>query len=242
MLTSVRTWLAPAAAAVLAAGLAGCGGTTSSASPTPSAPASFPERGEVILHDPFDDDSNGWGVIDSPEYGTAHYEGGGYVWRTTGRVVSLVPEILGKKFDSGALSMSDVVMDADVTIKKGGGVVGLQCRNSPDTDAGYRWYDFVARDGYVAIQLADDRSNIDVLAESKDVTIPLGKPFSISGACITVGDDVQLTVAINHVPLLTATVPAKPTDGAPGLVGWTHPMHSELDATWDQFTVSTPAG
>lgn len=240
MVTSVRTWLAATAVAVLAAGLAGCGGT-SSASPTPSAPASFPEPGKLILHDSFDDDSNGWGIIDSPEYGTAHYEAGSYVWKTTGRVVSLVPETLGKKFDSGGLSMSDVVMDADVTINKGGGVVGLQCRNSPDTDAGYRWYDFVARDGYIAIQLADDRSNIDVLAERKDVPIPLGKPFSIGGACITSGNDVQLTLAINHEPLLAATAPAKPTDGAPGLVGWTHPMHSELDVAWDQFTVSTPA-
>ena len=241
MTTSVRSGLAAAALAVLASGLAGCSATTSTAVSTPSAPASFPEAGEVILHDPFDDDSNGWGILDSPDFGTADYTGGSYVWKTTGRVVTLVPETLAMKFDSHALSMSDVVMDADVTINKGGGVVGLQCRNSPDTDADYQWYDFVARDGYVAIRLSDDKGNIEVLAEGRDAAIPMGKPFAIGGACITAGDEVQLSLAINHEPVLATRAPAKAIDGAPGLVGWTHPIHSELEVTWDQFTVSRPA-
>ena len=241
MCTRVRTWLTPAAVALLAASLTGCGGAESVSS-TPSASPSISKAGKVILHDPFDDDSNGWGTLHDPEFGTADYAGGNYVWKMTGRVFSLVPETLGKQFDSGALSMSDVVMDADVTINKGGGVVGLQCRNSADTDAGYQWYDFVARDGYVAIRLSDDKGNIDVLAENKDVALPLGESFSIGAACITEGDKVQLNMAINHKPVLATTEPAKATDGVPGIVGYTFPLHSELDVTWEQFTVSEPAG
>jgi hypothetical protein len=241
MWTSVRTSLALAAAAVLASSLTSCDRAGSAASPTPSPASSLPAAGKVLLHDPFDDDSSGWGVIDDPEFGSTDYVGGNYVWAMTGRVFSLVPETLGRQFDSGALSMSDVVMEADVTIEKGGGVVGLQCRNSPDTDAGYQWYDFVARDGYGAIRLADDKSNIDVLTESKDVAIPLGERFAIGAACITEGDKVQLSMAINDEPVLSTTVPAKATDGVPGIVGWTYPLHSELDVSWDQFTVSSPA-
>ena len=247
MRTSVRTLLAPAAVAVLAAGLAGCGGATSAnsaspaaASPTPSASPGVPEAGTVILQDPFDDDTNGWGVVDDPAFGTAAYEGGAYVWRTTGRVASLVPASLGERFDAGSLSMSDIVMSADVTIIKGDGVVGLQCRNSPDTDADYQWYDFVVRDGYAAIRLSDDKSNIDVLAESRDVSVPMGEQFSIGAACVTAGDDVRLSLAINDEPLLATSVPAKASDGVPGIVGWTYPLHSELDVKWDDFTVSEP--
>lgn len=253
MRTSVRALLLPAAVAVLAVGAAGCGGATSAdpsspstsspstTSPVSSAPTSFPAAGTVILQDPFDDDTNGWGVLDDPQFGTAGYQGGAYVWNTTGRVVSLVPEPLAERYDAGTLSMSDVVMSADVTITKGGGVVGLQCRNSPDTDADYQWYDFVARDGYAAIRLSDDKSNIEVLAESKDVTLPLGERFSIGAACIGAGDQVRLSMTIDGEPVLATSAPAKATDGAPGLVGWTYPLHSELDVAWDDFTVSEPA-
>lgn len=236
------------AAATLVAGLAGCGGATSAATSTgpaastsPSSSARFPAAGAVILHDTFDDDTNGWGVVDDPQFGSARYDGGAYVWNTTGRVVSLVPATLGERFDAGSLSMSDVVMAADVTIVKGDGVVGLQCRNSPDTDADYQWYDFVARDGYAAIRLSDDKSNIDVLAESRDVSLPVGERFSIGAACITAGGDVRLDMTIDGRHVLSTSAPAKATDGVPGLVGWTYPLHSELAVTWDDFTVSAPA-
>lgn len=248
MRTRIRVLLVPAAVAALAAGSAGCGGaasagpsTPSATSASPSASAGFPDAGTVILHETFDGDANGWGVVDDPEFGSARFEGGSYVWHTTGRVVSLVPATLGERFDAGSLSMRDVVMTADVTIVRGDGVVGLQCRNSPDTDADYQWYDFVARDGYAAIRLSDDKSNIDVLAESSDVSIPIGKRFSIGAACLTAGDDVRLDMTIDGKHVLSTSVPAKATDGVPGIVGWTYPLHSELDVTWDDFTVSEPA-
>jgi hypothetical protein len=240
MTPSVRSSLTAAAVTALAAGLAACGADPAAAPATSPSLATFPTAGAVILQDTFDNDSNGWGVVDNPEFGTASYEAGNYVWHTTGRVVSLVPETLGQQFDAGTLSMSDVEVKAEVTINKGGGVVGVQCRNSPDNDAGYHWYDFVARDGYAAIRLADDKSNIDVLAETKDVTLPLGKPFTIVGACLSAGDDVKLSLGIDDTPLLAATAPAKAADGAPGIVGWTYPVHSELDVTWDDFTVAKP--
>jgi hypothetical protein len=251
MRRTVRGLLAPAAVGVLAVGLAGCGGASSevpsSADPASSTVVSatpssaFPAAGSALLEEPFDDDSHGWGVVDDPEFGSARFDGGQYVWKTTGRVVALVPASLGEQFDAGTLSMSDVVLAADVTITKGGGVVGLQCRNSPDTDAGYQWYDFVARDGYVAIRLSDDRSNIEVLAERKDVSIPTGTRFSIGAACITAGDDVELSMAIDDERVLSTTAPAAATDGVPGIVGWTYPLHSELDVSWDDLTISRPA-
>jgi hypothetical protein len=222
--------------------LAGCGESASSdPEPQASASPSLPPAGEVILQDPFDDDTNGWGVIHHPEFGDADYENGTYVWRTTGRVVSINPEKLAVPFDAGDLPMSDVLVSADVTIAKGGGVVGLQCRSSADTDSDFQWYDFVARDGYAAIRLSDSQSNIDVLADTKKVSLPLGTQFTIAAGCVTKGDDVQLTLAIDDKPLLGATVPAKLTDGVPGLVGWTYPLHEQLDVIWDDFTVSRVA-
>lgn len=238
------SWLPLVAIAVITAGLAGCGNggpDVAASSPGPVAPPRLPDAGAVLLDEPFDDDSNGWGVLHDPKYGSADYAEGHYVWKATGHVVSLVPAILGEQFDAGRLSMSDVVMDADVTIDDGGGVVGLQCRNSPDTDAGYQWYDFVARDSYVAIRLSDDGSTIEVLAQRSDVSIPTGELFSIGAACLTAGGDVQLSMAINDRPVLATTVPAKATDGVPGIVGWSFPVQSELAATWDRFRVSRPA-
>ena len=46
--------------------------------------------------------------------------------------------------------------------------MGVFCREVPDTDADFQWYEFVVRDGYAAIRLADLAGNLDVLAETED--------------------------------------------------------------------------
>ena len=39
--------------------------------------------GEVLLTDDFVDDANRWGVVDDPEFGSARFVGGDYVWAPT---------------------------------------------------------------------------------------------------------------------------------------------------------------
>src|SRR5215211_889928 len=77
----------------LVGGLAGCGESASSGpEPRATVAPSLPPAGDLILQESFDDDTNGWGIVHHPEFGDADYEDGTYVWKTTGRVVSLVPE------------------------------------------------------------------------------------------------------------------------------------------------------
>ena len=47
-----------------------------------------------------------------------------------------------------------------------------------------QWYEFVVRDGYAAIRLSDLESNIEVLAEDKQLDLPAGEDFQLTGACV----------------------------------------------------------
>jgi hypothetical protein len=53
------------------------------------------------------------------------------------------------------------------------------CRENPDTDADFQWYEFVARDGFAAIRIADSDGDLEVLAETEELALPLGEMFSI---------------------------------------------------------------
>jgi hypothetical protein len=212
----------------------------SNCSASPASPT--PKTGEVLFEDGFDDDRNGWGVIDDPEFGSTAYEAGGYVWVFSGRVAHWIPGVLGEQYDRGELEMRDVIVRAEATIDKGDGVVGVACRETPDTDADWQWYEFVARDGFAAIRHADVESNIEVLAESKDVVLPSGEPFTIEGACVDNADgDVHLALILNGSPVLQTTAADPLGNGVPALQAWTHPMHEQMDVRWHEFSVYASA-
>jgi hypothetical protein len=226
-------------ALTLTTALAACGDDddgADAASPSADASASFevaePDA-EPFFVEPFDDDSNGWGVLDDPEYGTADYEDGDYVWSLTGRFGHLAPETLGEQVDAGELTLADVVVHATGMIESGDGVAGMFCRETPDTDADFQWYEFVVRDGYAAIRRTDTESNIEVLAEDKSLSLPSGEDFELTGACV--GD--TLSMAVNGEPVLQ-TKNDKLTDGLPGVEAFTYPIHAELALRWHDFSVS----
>jgi hypothetical protein len=207
---------------------------TSDASTAATSPATL----EVLFTDSFDDDANGWGIIDDQHYGTADYAGGDYVWHLTGSSGHLIPETLGLQYDSGQLAMRDVVVAADATIESGEGVVGVFCREVPDTDAEWQWYEFVARDGFAAIRRADLEGNLDVLAETDDVTLPVGQPMALEAACIDdAAGNAQLTMSVNGSSLLSATDDEPLGNGAPGIQAWTFPVHEPIDVRWHDFSV-----
>jgi hypothetical protein len=199
-----------------------------------SSPATAPSPdAEPYFTEPFDDDANGWGVIDHPEYGTTAYENGDYVWALTGRIGHLAPEALIEPLDAGELTLADVVVDASATIESGDGVAGVFCRETPDTDADFQWYEFVVRDGYTAIRLADLESNIEVLAEDEGLALPKGEEFRLTASCV--GE--TLTMAVDGRVVLEAT-DATLADGGVGVEAFTFPLHSEMRMRWHDFSLS----
>jgi len=196
----------------------------------------------VLFSDDLDDDSNKWGVVDDPEFGTAAFTGGDYVWNFRGSMAHWLPGVLIDKYDAGELEMRDVVVDAELTISSGGGVAGVFCRETPDTDAEWQWYDFVVRDGYAAIRLADSEGNITPLAEGREIALPLGTPISIEATCQDDGGGVAaLSMAVNGAPVLETVVDSPLGNGAPGMSAWTFPMHEPMDIVWHSFSVRSAA-
>jgi len=248
-----------------AAGMTGCGddtkASTETVEPAVSAPASAAPTSTAAtsttssqsaatvagtdgtqFDDSFDDDRNGWGVIDDSEFGTIAYEGGDYVWAFKGSVAHWLPAVLGDQFDRGDLEMRNVVVTADVTVDSGGGVVGVFCRETADTDADYQWYEFVARDGFAAIRRADGEANLDVLAETDEVSLPIGTPIAFEATCV---DDAtgaaKLSLSLNGTSVLTATDDDPLGNGVSGLQAWTFPIHDQMDVRWHDFSVDPGA-
>jgi hypothetical protein len=237
-----------------ALGAAGCGGddsstdetrgdTTSSvvASTTASttvAPAAASPAGAALFEDAFDDDSNGWGLVDDPEFGSAAFVDGDYVWEFRGSIAHWLPAVLGEQYDRGELEMRDVVVRTEATILAGGGVIGVFCRETPDTDAEWQWYEFVVRDGFAAIRRADSEGNLEMLAESHDVSLPIGQPIMIEASCVDdANGDAQLSMALNGTPVLEATDDDPLDNGVVGLQAWTFPLHEQIDIRWHEFSV-----
>jgi hypothetical protein len=155
---------------------------------------------DVLFEDAFDDDRNGWGIIDHPEFGSTSFADGDYVWTLKGSSGHLLPAVLGEQYDHGELEMLDVTVRAGATIDAGDGVIGLFCREGPDTDAEWQWYEFVARDGFAAIRRADSEGNLDVLAETNDVRLPNGEPMTIQATCVDDNDgNASLTLSLMGV-------------------------------------------
>jgi hypothetical protein len=91
----------------------------------------------------------------------------------------------------------------------------------------------VVRDGFAAIRLSDLESNIEVLAEDKQLDLPAGEDFQLTGACV--GD--TLSLAVNGKPVLQAHDDTL-SDGVPGVEAFTYPVHAEMDLRWHDFSVS----
>ena len=195
----------------------------------------------AILDDSFDEgDVNGWTTGLDSSYGTISFANGDQRWGFTGSVASWIPEKLVNRFDAGQ-SMDSVTVQTDVTPISGGGVFGVMCRNAPDTDAQYQWYEFVVRDGYAAIRKADDHRHVEVLAETEDVSVEFGSPVSIEARCVTAEDgSAELEMTLDGAALLAATDADPIPDGPPGMQVWTAPMHALQELVWHNFTV-TPA-
>jgi hypothetical protein len=202
---------------------------------------SEPQR-DVLFEDTFDDDRNGWGVVDHPDFGTTTFEDGDYVWAFRGSIGHWLPAVLGELYDRDELDMLDVTVRAEATVLAGEGVIGVFCRENPDDDAEWQWYEFVARDGFAAIRRADLEGNLDVLAETDDVSLPLGEPLSIEATCV---DDSEgyatLRMSLNDTEVLEATDDDPLVNGVSGLQAYTFPIHEQMDIRWHHFTVTRPA-
>jgi hypothetical protein len=238
----MRTWtgLLVAAAGSMTGTMAGTAAIAASAASTGGTDTTEPPPA-ILFEDSFDDDRNGWGVVDDPDYGTAEFVDGDYVWALRGSVAHWLAGVLGDQYDRDELEMRDVVVQADLTIVAGGGVAGVFCRETPDSDAEWQWYEFVVRDGYAAIRLADLEGNLEPLAETDDVDLPAGEPITIEASCVDDADGAaNLGMTVNGDEILTATAEDPLGNGVPGLQAWTFPMHEQLDLVWHSFAVLAP--
>jgi hypothetical protein len=202
---------------------------------------SEPPSGEVLFADTFEDDRNGWGIIEHPDFGSTTYTDGDYAWVLRGSSGHLLPAVIGEQYDRGELDMLDVTVRAEATIDAGDGVIGLFCREVPDTDAQFQWYEFVARDGFAAIRRADLEGNLDVLAETDDVDAPLGQPMVIEATCFDDDGTAMLTMSLNDAIVLDGSDDDPLDSGAPGLQAYTYPIHEQMDIRWNHFTVTSAA-
>jgi hypothetical protein len=202
---------------------------------------SEPQR-DVLFEDTFDDDRNGWGIVDHPDFGTTAFEDGDYVWAFRGSVAHQLPAVLGDQYDRDELDMLDVTVRAEATVLAGDGVIGVFCRENPDDDAEWQWYEFVARDGFAAIRRADLEGNLDVLAETNDVGLPLGEPLSIEATCVDDSDgNATLRMSLNDTDVLETTDDDPLLNGVSGLQAYTFPIHEQMDIRWHHITVTRPA-
>jgi hypothetical protein len=222
-----------AALALAVGGLAGCSddskgepsGDTAGVDTLPSTQASSPSESSAAadtlssFSDSFDDDHNGWALPPS-EFGTMTIAGGDFTWDD--KKFELRPHILAATvadaFDQGRLEMTDVRVTASVTPERGAAVVGVFCREVPDTDADFQWYEFVVRDGYAAIRIADMNGDLDPLAETEEAALPLGTAATIEATCVDGADGTAaLSLSLDGAELLTATADDPLGNGGAGL-------------------------
>ncbi|MGH8969722.1 MAG: hypothetical protein ACRDV1_07205 [Actinomycetes bacterium] len=178
---------------------------------------------------------------------TTKFDGKDFVWES--KVENLRPHLiagtLGEAYDRGELKMRDVVVRAGGTLDRGVAAMGVTCREVPDTDADFQWYEFVARDGYAAIRVADSAGNMEVLEKTEDVRLPKGSRSTIEAACVDdASGDGQLWMTVNSEPVLHATDDSPLGNGAPGLQAYDSPESASEDRfliRWHDFTVSAPS-
>ena len=206
---------------------------------------STPADTVTSLTDTFDDDANGWALPPS-EQARTEVVGGDFVWEMT--QPTLRPHILAgtlaEAYDAGRLEMTDVRVTATVTPKRGAAAFGLFCREVPDSDSDFQWYEFVVRDGYAAIRLADSAGNLEPIEEGEAV-IRAGKEITLEATCV---DDTNgaatLALSLNGEQLLQVRVPDPLGNGVPGLQAYDASAEESdemLLLAWHDFSVE-PAG
>jgi hypothetical protein len=209
--------------------------TTGSASPS--------EGPDLIttLSDTFDDDANGWALPPGP-HGTTTVADGDFVWESKQpeQRPHIIAGTLGEAFDAGRLEMTDVRVTATVTPKRGAPAFGVFCREVPDTDADFQWYEFVVRDGYAAIRLADDAGHVEPIEEGTAV-VPSGKEATLEATCVDDADgSAALTLMLNGEELLRASVTEPLGNGVPGLQAYDASAEQSdemLLLAWHDFAV-----
>lgn len=224
-------WLTAAALSLALGGLASCSDDDSGddpagvdAPPTESVASSPSESAaaeDVLasLSDTFDDDANHWALPPS-EFGTMTVANGDFVWDD--KKFGLRPHILAgtvvDAFDQGRLEMTDVEVTASVTPERGGQAVGVFCREVPDTDADFQWYEFVVRDGYAAIRLGDSNGSLEPLAETEDAALATGTAATVEASCVDAADGTaSLSLSLDGAELLTVDVDDPLGNGGAGL-------------------------
>ncbi len=194
--------------------------TLPSTAPPSSAAVSVAAAGALSsLSDSFDDDANGWALPPS-DFGTMTIAGGDFVWDD--KQFGLRPHVLASTvaaaFEADRLEMNDVQVTASVTPKRGAPAVGVFCREVPDTDAEFQWYEFVVRDGYAAIRVGDSNGNLEPLAETEDVAMALGTAATIEATCVDGQDgSAALSLSLDGTEVLTADASDPLGNGAAGL-------------------------
>lgn len=220
-----------------------CTGSEDPSPGTSSTNVPLATPGAPIMDEPFDDDSNEWGIVDS-EDGRNYYQKGQYVVEfRAGQFLHWISEKLAEQWEADTIDLSDVVVKAKVTTTRGEGVVGVFCREMMDTDADFEWYEFLVRDGYAAIRRADLRGNLRVLAETDDLALPHDVPFTLEATCVGDSDEAAaLSLVLDGEELLRATDDENAlTDGMVGIQIWDAPDTLEVDpprVQWDSFMVS----
>ena len=216
--------------------------TTGSPASTPTSTLSTIDEDTISsLRDTFEDDANGWALPPSP-VGSLTVTGGDFVWESIEPMLRphAIAATLGEAYDTGRLDMTDVRVTASVTPTRGAAAFGVTCREVPDSDSDFQWYEFVVRDGYAAIRLADSAGHLQPLEEG-EADVSFGEKVTIQATCVgTSAGAAELTLALDGEQLLRADVLDPLGNGVAGLQAYDASAEESADRmllAWHDFAV-----
>ena len=226
--------------------VAGCSSSSISDADASRPTGAPPSPGQRLFADTFGDDHNLW-TLPENENGRTEMEGGDLVWEAK-QAADLRPHLLAAPiadaFDRDELRMRDVVVRAAFTTVRGSGAMGVFCREVRDTDSDFQWFEFVARDGYAAIRLADAGGHLDVLATTTKVDLPLGQRATMEAVCTDTADGkTRLWLSLDGAAVLAATSEEQLGNGGAGLQGYDSPDRAgsaRFLVRWHDFAVYRP--
>jgi hypothetical protein len=197
------------------------------------------------FRDTFEDDANGWALPPSPN-GSLTITSGDFVWESSEPMLRphIIAATLGDAYDAGRLDMTNVRVTASVTPTRGAAAFGVTCREVPDSDSDFQWYEFVVRDGYAAIRLADSAGHLEPLEEG-EARVSLDEKVTIQATCVdTPNGAADLTLSVDGEQLLRAHVPDPLGNGVPGLQAYDASAEESADRmllAWHDFAVEQAA-
>ena len=110
----------------------------------------------------------------------------------------------------------------------------------PDSDSDFQWYEFVVRDGYAAIRLADSAGHLEPLEEG-EAGVSSGEKVTIQATCVDKSAGAaELTLSVDGEQLLSADVLDPLGNGVPGLQAYDASAEESADRTllaWHDFAV-----